>query len=188
MAQILCSHLIYFPLYIGSLLWLSLSPGSLFGFSTGASSSEWLSRVVNYGSEVRGKPTRQGLCGLRNLGNLLFERNYSMPCADQDIRKIYLESTQHSTDDDDDEYVDFAKRIYNLVKTIYSSNGAVTIGADLLRRLWSNEYNSPTKFKSLFGKEKPQFAQYMQEDAHDFLSVLLDVLREDLNRVVYQPS
>ena len=137
------SLLFAFLCIFGSLLWLSLSPGSLFGFSTGASSSEWLSRVVNYGSEVRGKPTRQGLCGLRNLGNTCY-LNATIQClsADQDIRKIYLESTQHSTDDDDDEYVDFAKRDLQFSENNpYSSNGAVTIEfADLLRRLWSNEY------------------------------------------------
>mmetsp|Transcript_29561 Transcript_29561/g.47191 ORF Transcript_29561/g.47191 Transcript_29561/m.47191 type:complete len:830 (-) Transcript_29561:64-2553(-) len=45
----------------------------------------------------------------------------------------------------------------------------------------------PTKVRAVMGKKYPQFASYQQQDAQEFLSLLMDGLHEDLNRVLDKP-
>ncbi len=51
-------------------------------------------------------------------------------------------------------------------------------------KLWSGEYESfPSRnLKSVISKRSEHFGGYQQQDAHEFMSYLLDGLHEDLNR------
>jgi len=46
---------------------------------------------------------------------------------------------------------------------------------------------APAKIRSVIAKKYPQFSSYQQQDAQEFLSLLMDGLHEDLNRVLKKP-
>ena len=46
----------------------------------------------------------------------------------------------------------------------------------------------PYNFKQTFGFENKRFANYDQQDAHEFLVFLLEGLHEDLNRIKRRPQ
>lgn len=54
--------------------------------------------------------------------------------------------------------------------------------AQLCKELWSGKYKSvaPRDFRSAFGKEHKMFATYDQQDAHEFLVILIDLLHSEL--------
>ena len=56
---------------------------------------------------------------------------------------------------------------------------------ELVREMWSGSVSvmSPTLLKELMGRKAAQFVGFLQHDAQEFLSFLLDGLHEDLNRV-----
>ncbi len=56
-------------------------------------------------------------------------------------------------------------------------------------KLWSGHYQSftPHKLKAIISKRSEHFGSYQQQDAHEFMSYLLDGLHEDLNRVKTKP-
>ncbi|VDK23800.1 unnamed protein product [Anisakis simplex] len=58
-----------------------------------------------------------------------------------------------------------------------------------MKQMWSgmNGAIEPTKIKELVAEKAPQFANFAQHDAHEFLSFLIDGLHEDLNRVKTKP-
>lgn len=58
------------------------------------------------------------------------------------------------------------------------------------RDVWTNEssFIVPDKFLAAVGQSAPQFAEGNQEDAHEFLAFLLDIMHEDLNRVNIKPK
>ena len=60
---------------------------------------------------------------------------------------------------------------------------------DLLCELWSgtNKKINPEIFVKTFKTLKKQFDGYRQQDAQEFLSVLLEQLHEDLNRITEKP-
>lgn len=60
---------------------------------------------------------------------------------------------------------------------------------EVLCGLWSGRHASvaPRLLKRVIGDAFPQFVGYQQQDSQELLSQLLDVLHEDLNRVVQKP-
>ena len=60
---------------------------------------------------------------------------------------------------------------------------------DLINKMWCGESKrlSPDKFIEEFGKQKKNFSIHRQQDAHEFLSIILDQLHEDLNRISNKP-
>jgi ubiquitin carboxyl-terminal hydrolase 4/11/15 len=60
--------------------------------------------------------------------------------------------------------------------------------AGFMRELWAGrERISPRSFKFTVGKFAGQFSGYSQQDAAEFLTFLLDLVHEDLNRVHERP-
>lgn len=65
---------------------------------------------------------------------------------------------------------------------------AVTF-AMLVRQLWTSSAPSiaPSKLRELIGQKYANFRGFEQQDTQEFLSSLLSLLHEDLNRVVKKP-
>lgn len=61
--------------------------------------------------------------------------------------------------------------------------------AQLMKQMWSGHQTSvvPRVLKRVIGDAFPQFVGYQQQDSQELLSQLLDVLHEDLNRIVKKP-
>ena len=64
-----------------------------------------------------------------------------------------------------------------------------TAFGSLLHKIWRGDvdYVNPEGFKNNLGKHAVQFQSYDQHDSQEFLSYLLDMLHEDLNRVKKKP-
>lgn len=60
---------------------------------------------------------------------------------------------------------------------------------ELAQNLWDGnvQHVSPEGFKRALGRHAAQFQGYEQHDSQEFLSYLLDMLHEDLNRVHVKP-
>jgi ubiquitin carboxyl-terminal hydrolase 4/11/15 len=58
--------------------------------------------------------------------------------------------------------------------------------AYLMKRIWAGDAYvvSPSEFKWTIGKYAPQFSGYRQHDAQELLMFLLDLLHEDVNKVL----
>lgn len=70
------------------------------------------------------------------------------------------------------------------------SQGMLAIAfAQLIKQLWSAESPVilPLNFKSVLARYKKQFANSEQQDSQEFLTIILDSLHEDLNRVKVKP-
>lgn len=54
--------------------------------------------------------------------------------------------------------------------------------AQLLKELWSGKYKSiaPRDFRNVIGREHKMFASYDQQDSHEFLVILIDLLHLEL--------
>ena len=118
-----------------------------------------------------------GLIGLTNLGNTCFF-NSALQC---------LLNTPPLVD-----YFmnDLHKKELN-VKSVLGSKGAVTTAfANLCKQYWSTEdidAINPKELLRVISDFASQFAQGTQEDCHEFLAFLLDMIHEDLNRVHKKP-
>lgn len=120
--------------------------------------------------------SRKGFTGLENLGNTCF-MNVVIQC---------LSNTQELRDYFADDH--FKEDINE--KNPLGSGGHLAISfAVLLRHLWSGKhsYYSPAKLKSLLSEKFSQFSGFAQHDAQEYMSVLLDVLHEDINRIRQKP-
>ena len=58
--------------------------------------------------------------------------------------------------------------------------------AAVIRALWSGYYRSIAcrDLKSVVGQYRKQFQGCEQQDSHEFLTILMDWLHEDLNKVI----
>lgn len=54
--------------------------------------------------------------------------------------------------------------------------------AQLCKELWSGKYKSiaPRDFRNMIGREHKMFASYDQQDSHEFLVILIDILHSEL--------
>jgi len=121
-----------------------------------------------FSQSIPGKPTRNGVCGLVNLGNTCY-MNATIQCLNTipAFRELLL------------------KKTYTINPQSALGSGGVIVKefGTLLERLWSNQFQAfaPVAFRNSFGNFKPDFAGSHQQDAHDFLVHLIQVLHEDMN-------
>jgi ubiquitin C-terminal hydrolase len=123
------------------------------------------------------KAPRDGAVGLENLGNTCYMNSVLQCVSNTPILRNY-----------------FRSGMFEEELNISNANGTAGMitqeMAELIGNLWIDQSEHPVSsvqpkhFKKALATAKTQFAGYDQQDAHEFLSVLLDAMHEDLNRVV----
>ena len=119
---------------------------------------------------------KKGLVGLVNLGNTCYI-NSTLQCLSNscDLTKYFL--------------LEYFRNDINTGNKL-GSNGIIAWQYyNLIKKIWLGNDNKigPNQFVDVFKKIKKQFNGYRQQDAQEFLSVLLDQLHEDLNRITDKP-
>ena len=122
------------------------------------------------------KDNLKGMVGLNNLGNTCY-MNSALQCLSNtfDLTKYFL--------------LKYYKNDINRGNKLGSNGSIANEYYKLIESLWlgTNAKIAPIDFKNRLQKEKKQFMGYRQQDAQEFLSVLLDQLHEDLNRISNKP-
>jgi len=127
-------------------------------------------------SSTPGRPFAPGACGLLNLCNTCYI-NAGLQCLSfTPLLRAYLLSGRYTAD-------------INRNNPLGTGGRVVEEFASVIRDLWSQKYVcvNPSKFKRVLGKFKSQFAGQEQEDSQEFMSVVLDSLHEDCNRILDKP-
>ena len=119
--------------------------------------------------------TRRGLVGLCNLGNSCY-MNSALAC----LSHVYP-ITRHFISGD------FKEEI-NTENDLGSKGDIAKNLAALLQQLWfgSHEYVHARDLKKSVDRRTDQFRGYVQHDAGEYLSFVLDMIHEDLNRMKKQ--
>lgn len=115
----------------------------------------------------RSDASKRGVVGIRNIGNTCY-MNSVLQCLSN--TKGLTESVLDDADGADGKLI----RVYR----------------DLLSRIWTagdSHAVDTTAFKSAFQRLSPRFVGYDQQDAQEFLRLLLDKLHMDVNRVKVKP-
>ena len=127
-------------------------------------------------TETERQPLVAGVTGLNNLGNTCYMNAALQVVSSTRILAEYFKSNSH----------------------LYELNRSNPLGmkghiakryGDLVRDIWTgdNRTVAPIKLRWTMGKYKECFSSFQQQDSQEFLSVLLDGLHEDLNRVTDKP-
>ena len=114
--------------------------------------------------------SKKGLVGLVNLGNTCY-MNSSLQCLSNtyDLTKYFLMNLYEND-------INFANN--------FGTQGTITLNYyKLIYNLWygNEDIFSPEKLLKKIQKKYKIFAGYNQQDAQEFLSILLDNLHQDLN-------
>eukprot|EP01071_Lankesteria_metandrocarpae_P004276 Lankesteria_metandrocarpae@DN3460_c0_g1_i1.p1 len=129
---------------------------------------------MNFFSSFTRSP--RGLVGLKNIGNTCY-MNSAIQClaATPKLSEFFLDGS-YKTD------LNVENRIGS--QGIFAKEYEV-----LMRALWrpSSSTYTPRQIKKLMDQYAPQFVGNNQHDSQEFLSFLLDLLHEDLNRVTARP-
>uniref|UniRef100_A0A2H8TIC7 Ubiquitin carboxyl-terminal hydrolase n=1 Tax=Melanaphis sacchari TaxID=742174 RepID=A0A2H8TIC7_9HEMI len=109
-----------------------------------------------------------GLRGLQNLGNTCY-MNSILQClsSTEDLVKYFMNIYS--------QFVNYKSRTKGLVAKEFSN---------VIKNLWSLSGRTfqCQQFKDTIGEYKDMFKHYDQQDSHEFLTILLDWLHDDLNQ------
>ena len=116
--------------------------------------------------------TNHGLCGSQNLGNTCF-MNSSIACISNCYELTYYFLSKTFVKDINRSNYDgvggkLAEAWYNLINYYWNTRNCV---------------GNPSNIKSIVGYKYRKFSGYSQQDSNEFMTVFLDILGEDLNRV-----
>jgi len=97
-----------------------------------------------------------GACGLNNLGNACYANSALQCLSYMPLLRSYLVSDQYKISGD-----------LNQVNPLGTKGVLVTAFADLLKQMWSCKFGvlSPSRFKTVLSKARPQYAGGDQQDA-----------------------
>jgi hypothetical protein len=118
-----------------------------------------------------------GLIGLQNIGNTCFMNSALQCLSNTEALTCYFLAGRWRRDLNEDNPLGMK----GLLAEAY---------CDLLWELWSPRRRGPANprsFKFVVAQFAPHFAGYLQHDAQELLSFVLDGLHEDLNRVCRKP-
>ena len=137
---------------------------------------KFLSKKFKPDKYNKSKNKNKGVAGLYNLGNTCY-MNCSLQCLShtKDLTKYFLNYC-------------FQNEI-NL-STSFGTNGIlVKIYSDIINQLWLSNINkiNPNFFRVGFSQSTRKFLNNNQQDAMEFLSIFLNSLHEDLNRISQKP-
>ncbi|KAK6506680.1 CSN-associated deubiquitinating enzyme Ubp12, variant 2 [Arthrobotrys musiformis] len=118
-----------------------------------------------------------GAVGFSNLGNTCY-MNSALQCIKsvEELSRYFIEGLH--------------KKELNPRNPISSGGRIATMYAQLVGQVYSQTAGStvaPREFKGAVGKHNTIFSGYGQQDSQEFVSYLLDILHEDLNRIHQKP-
>ena len=134
--------------------------------------------IVPSSQQQRKLEVLPGATGLVNLGNTCFMNSALQCLSHTPLLRAYCLSEGYASE-------------INRTNPLGSQGRMVEEFAAVLRQLWSDHggatHVAPSKFKRTLARLKPQFAGNDQHDSQEFLAEMLDMLHEDVNRVVEKP-
>ncbi|KAK6362297.1 Ubiquitin carboxyl-terminal hydrolase 15 [Orbilia blumenaviensis] len=118
-----------------------------------------------------------GAVGFSNLGNTCY-MNSALQCIKsvEELSRYFIEGLH--------------KKELNPRNPISSGGRIATMYAQLVGQVYGQAAGStvaPREFKGAVGKHNTIFSGYGQQDSQEFVSYLLDILHEDLNRIHQKP-
>ena len=122
------------------------------------------------------KDKNKGVVGLFNLGNTCY-MNCSLQCLSntKDLTKYFINNVYQNE--------------INLETTLGSNGILVKSYSDLINLMWFSSFIkiNPYFFRIAFSISTNKFMNNNQQDAMDFILILLNYLHEDLNRIKEKP-
>jgi ubiquitin C-terminal hydrolase len=118
----------------------------------------------------------QGYVGIKNFGNTGY-MNSILQCLAR-IPQLQHYFSQSNWKDE-----------INKTNPLGSDGEIVTEFAKIMDQIWNPTSSciTPTELKKSVGKYAPQFAGYNLGDCSEFLSFMIDMVHEDLNRILKKP-
>ena len=122
------------------------------------------------------KDNKHGLVGLNNLGNTCYMNTGIQCLSNCELLTKYILGKYY-------------EKHINKMNPIGSHGEIIDKFAKLITHIWygNKECLYPIQFKQAFGKIYQAFNDFRQQDSQEFISYLLDILHEDLNKVNDKP-
>lgn len=119
---------------------------------------------------------KRGISGIENIGNTCFMGSALQCLSNTEYLTQFMLNLEWVND-------------INTLNSLGCQGRMVCQYYLLLRRLWikKEKYISPKMIKKQIEKSFDQFAGYDQQDSQEFLGHFLDLLHEDLNKVLRKP-